>query len=436
MPVAGMSQSPQSQYPPSAVPYAQPPFDRPDGVLADRYNTPAQTQPQGSYNVPYPGNPPVRKAYAPGTQRRKSAGIAPMTVTGTQPPAAQPEATDRTVNENPPSSKADIRVEEQISPDEQPGPRGAVTIPAATAQPGSVKQLNRRINFPRDNADDMDVFRLQIFLDYHGYSPGEIDGQWGYNTERALYVYQQNNGLEPTGQLDDRVIARLDGFSDGYLVEYVVSQSDVSGPIGDVPRDYYAMSRMKYLPYESVLEKLAEKMHCQQVLLRKLNPGVNFDNLQPGQLLLAPNVVNGIDETRGKVAVIRVSKHNKWAEAFDSAGRFMFYFPSTLGSQHDPLPLGNYEVTGVNYNPTFMYQPKLFWDDDPSKPSAMLPPGPNSPVGNVWIGTSRKSVGIHGTPNPENISKNTSHGCIRLTNWDAMQLAKRVGPGTKIQFVE
>jgi len=145
----------------------------------------------------------------------------------------------------------------------------------------------------------------------------------------------------------------------------------------------------------------------------------------------------GLTRPRGKVSVIRVSKHNKWTEAFDAQGRFMFYFPSTLGSQYDPLPLGNYEVTGVNMKPEFLYQPKLMWDDDHSKPNAMLPPGPNSPVGIVWIGTSRKSVGIHGTPNPENISKNTSHGCIRLTNWDAIQLAKRVSAGqTKIEFVE
>jgi lipoprotein-anchoring transpeptidase ErfK/SrfK len=114
----------------------------------------------------------------------------------------------------------------------------------------------------------------------------------------------------------------------------------------------------------------------------------------------------------------------------------MFYYPSTLGSVHDPLPLGTYQVTMVNHKPTFLYQPRLFWDVDDSKPTALLPPGPNSPVGIVWIGTSRKSVGIHGTPNPEAISKTTSHGCIRLTNWDALQLAKRVSPGTRLEFVE
>jgi hypothetical protein len=152
--------------------------------------------------------------------------------------------------------------------------------------------------------------------------------------------------------------------------------------------------------------------------------------------LFVPNVISGIDEKRGAVSMVRISKHNKWTEAFDAEGRFMFYYPSTLGSENDPLPLGTYQVTGVNFNPTFMYQPKLFWDANHSDPSAMIPPGPNSPVGRVWIATSRKSLGIHGTPNPENISRNTSHGCIRLANWDALQLAKRVKSGVRLEFVD
>lgn len=330
----------------------------------------------------------------------------------------------------------DLRVEEYIPPDEKPGPRAAVTVPAPNAPPGSVSAVNRKINFPRDPDDDVDILKLQIFLDYHGYSPGEIDGKWGYNTGRALYVYQMNNGLLPTGQLDDRMLARLEQFPDGYLVEYTLTAEDVKGPFYTIPRDYHQMAKLKWLPYESLTEKIAEKFHCSQGLLRKLNPGMDLDQVQAGDRILAPNVLNGIDEKRGEVGLIRVSKHNKWTMAFDAQGRFMFYYPSTLGSEYDPLPLGNFQVTSVIFYPPFKYQPKLFWDADPNEPEALLPPGPNSPVGKVWIGTSRKSVGIHGTPNPENISRNTSHGCIRLTNWDAEQLAKRVKPGTKIEFVE
>jgi lipoprotein-anchoring transpeptidase ErfK/SrfK len=327
------------------------------------------------------------------------------------------------------------RVEEEISPSEQPGRRSASTVPAPNAG-GNAAALQRPINFPRDKGDDLDVLKLQIFLDYHGYSVGEIDGKWGYNTGRAVYIYQRNSSMALTGQLDDGMLQRLEGFGDAYLVAWTLKPEDVKGPFGYVPRDFYEQSRQKYLPYESLREKLAEKFHCSQSLLQKLNPGVDINSLGVGNQILAPNVVNGVDEKRGQVSTVRISKHNKWAEAFDSGGRFMFYYPSTLGSENDPLPIGVYEVTGVNANPTFNFQPKLFWDWDKSKPSAMLPPGPNSPVGNIWIGTSRKSVGIHGTPNPENISRNTSHGCIRLTNWDANQLAKRVKGGTRLDFVE
>jgi len=63
-----------------------------------------------------------------------------------------------------------------------------------------------------------------------------------------------------------------------------------------------------------------------------------------------------------------------------------------------------------------------------------LPPGPNNPVGVVWIDLTAPSYGIHGTPEPQNISKSESHGCIRLTNWDAVDLATMVHPGTVVKF--
>lgn len=345
-----------------------------------------------------------------------------------QPEDPYPDAQGQTVDPRTP-----VRYEDTISPNEMPGPMAAAVVAAPNAR-GSVAG-GRRINFPRDRGDDVDVLKLQIFLDYHGYSVGEVDGRWGYNTERALSVYQRNNGLDASGQLDDAILSRLDSFSDSYLVMHTLTADDVKGPFGYVPRDYYQMAKLKFLPYESLLEKLAEKFHASPTLMKKLNPGMDLNQVRAGDVLLVPNVIDGIDEKRGKVAVVRVSKANKWIEAFDSAGNFMFYYPSTLGSEHDPLPIGTYQVTSVSYNPPFKLKPYLFWDHDPNEPEALLPPGPNSPVGLVWIGTSRRSVGIHGTPNPENISKNTSHGCIRLTNWDALQLAKRVSPGVRLEFV-
>lgn len=393
------------------------------------------------YNTLQSGSPQVSQPERPSLGARVTGWFSrkPSTRVSAPPPAAVDSSLDPSAaNGNLPSKNAQIKREEYIDPNERPGPYAAVPVPVGGGSSlFGFNRSERRINFPRDRADDLDVLKLQVFLDYHGYSVGEIEGQWDYNTERALYVYQRNNGMQPTGQLDDRILARINAFSEGYLVDYTITSSDLAGPFHAIPREYYAQAKMSYLPYESAIEALGEKFHCSQVMLRKLNPGVDFERLQPGQKIYAPNVVGGIDDSRTGVAVIRVSKANKWIETFDGSGRFVFYYPSTLGSQYDPLPLGNYSVTGVIEKPPFKYQPKLFWDANPNDPEAMIPPGPNSPVGPIWIATSASQghLGIHGTPNPENISKNTSHGCIRLTNWDAKQLAARVHEGTKIEFV-
>ncbi|MGI8905840.1 MAG: L,D-transpeptidase family protein [Candidatus Sumerlaeaceae bacterium] len=325
-----------------------------------------------------------------------------------------------------------VRYEQYIPPTERPGRAAARTVAARSA---GISGLTRPVNFPRDAGDDVDVLKLQIFLDYHGYSVGEIDGQWGYNTERALFVYQKNNGMPATGQLDDRMMQRLNSFTDGYLLEYTLGPEDVKGPFYQIPRTYPEQEKMKFLPYETQIEALGEKFHCSQSLLRKLNPGVDFENVRAGQTIYGLNTIEGIDDKRGNVAKIRISKSNKWIEAFDSEGRFMFYYPSTLGSEHDDLKTGAYKVADKPiYNPPFTYKPNLMWDDEVGR-ECHIPPGPNSPVGVVWIMTSKSSVGIHGTPNPENISKNFSHGCIRTCNWDAKQLAKRVDAGTPIEVI-
>jgi lipoprotein-anchoring transpeptidase ErfK/SrfK len=315
-------------------------------------------------------------------------------------------------------------------------PQGAAQSPARAVSAGSLGATGFNINFPSEAGDDVDVLRLQVFLDYNGFSPGEIDGKWGYNTERALFVYQKLNGMSPTGQLDSKILARLDAFKDGYLLEYTLKGDDVKDRVGTIPRTYPEQSKLSWLPYESRAEALAEKFHMSQSLLRKLNPGVDLERVQPGQKLMALNVLDGIDTKRGKVALVRISKYNKWLMAYDDGGNLMFYYPCTLGSEKDPLPVGKtYAITTPVKNPPFKYKPENMWDDELGR-EYDIPPGPNSPVGNVWIGTTRKSVGIHGTPNPENISKNNSHGCIRLANWDANQLSARVGPGVTLEFVQ
>ncbi len=241
------------------------------------------TQPS-SYTTPYgvtagstPGMSATRTAsgWNPfrGRPQQQQPAIAPSIIPVDPPPShtlasVAPPAAGLDYVQSP--HEPDVVYIQQIAPDERPRQGAAYTVPAETAAPGSVSALNRQINFPRDAGDDVDVLKLQVFLDYHGYSPGEIDGRWGYNTERALYVYQKNNGMATTGQLDERMLSRLNSFRDGYLVEYVVTKEDATGGKNGyktIPRDYYQQSRLNWLPYESAAEALGEKFHCSLTLM-------------------------------------------------------------------------------------------------------------------------------------------------------------------------
>jgi lipoprotein-anchoring transpeptidase ErfK/SrfK len=133
---------------------------------------------------------------------------------------------------------------------------------------------------------------------------------------------------------------------------------------------------------------------------------------------------------------VRVSKSASALAVTDASGKVIMHAPVTSGSEHDPLPIGNWTVTAVARNPTFNYNPDLFWDADPNHAKAKLPAGPNNPVGVVWIDINKPHYGIHGTPEPGTVGHTESHGCVRLTNWDALKLAAMVGKGTKVEFVE
>jgi lipoprotein-anchoring transpeptidase ErfK/SrfK len=132
--------------------------------------------------------------------------------------------------------------------------------------------------------------------------------------------------------------------------------------------------------------------------------------------------------------VITVAKANKSLTVTDPEGKIVFYAPVTTGSEHDPLPIGEWKVNGVQMRPTFHYNPALFWDADPSHSKAPIPAGPNNPVGVVWIDISKDHYGLHGTPEPATVGRTESHGCVRLTNWDALKLAAMVKPGTRVVF--
>ena len=277
------------------------------------------------------------------------------------------------------------------------------------------------------------VLRAQILLDRAGFSPGEIDAAQGPNFRAALRGFQKTHELPETGELESDTWRVLNQDSTPALTEYIISADDVAGPFQQIPQDMMQKAKLDSLTYESPLELLAEKLHANPRLLSQLNPGKAFD--RAGEHIIVPNVESHLDSSR-KAASVMVRKSDMTVSALDESGQIIAQFPATAGSEHDPLPIGKWKINGVSRNPVFQYNPKLFWDANAAQSKAKIAPGANNPVGLVWIDLSKPHYGIHGTPDPSTVGHAQSHGCIRLTNWDAVRLAGLVSPGTPVHIVE
>lgn len=283
------------------------------------------------------------------------------------------------------------------------------------------------------------VLKSQILLDRANYSVGPIDGRWGKNSEIAVYWFQQQNGLEPTGDIDEptfRAIVRAAG-GPTTLLQHKVTEEDVRGPFVTIPENVYEQAKLDCMCYESVAEKFAERFHTTIETLELLNPDVRLADVQAGQTILAPNVRPPAPENAPKnIARIAISIKGNYFHGHDANENIVFHAPTTLGSKYDPSPTETLKVVKTAFDPHFKYQPKLFAEVPDDEPEADLQPGPNSPVGRVWMALSKPHYGIHGTSTPETIGYATSHGCVRLTNWDAMDVARRTAEGTRVQFVD
>jgi len=223
------------------------------------------------------------------------------------------------------------------------------------------------------------------------------------------------------------------------LATYTITEQDAAGPFSEaIPEDMTERAKLPGLYYTSVLEQLGEKFHSSPALLQSLNPGARF---QAGEQLKVPNVLDSSEgalpqgrAAGNRAARVVVTKKTSALTVFDRAGRVLFYAPVTSGSEHDPLPLGRWVVTAVLRNPTYSYNPDLFWNSDPKNTKAKIAAGPNNPVGTVWIDIDKPHYGIHGSPAPGRIGQTESHGCVRLTNWDAEKVADLVRKGTEVLF--
>lgn len=304
-------------------------------------------------------------------------------------------------------------------------------IPAAVVARPPLEQQQPAPASPAAPAQKPTGLDVQVQLDRAGFSPGVIDGKPGMNTKKALAAFQEAHDLPVTGNLDAATWESLAAAGSGpTLGEYAITQEDADGPFVPIPEDMMEKSKLERLGYTSVLELLSERFHATPDFLKQLNPQARF---AAGERIRVPNVRSGpVAAEAGDVRVV-VSKSNSTLTV-DRGGDVLFFAPVTSGSEHDPLPVGDWKVTGVAKDPTFNYNPDLFWDADPAHAKAKIPAGPNNPVGLVWIDISKEHYGLHGTPEPRTIGRSESHGCVRLTNWDALTLASLVKPGTPVLF--
>jgi lipoprotein-anchoring transpeptidase ErfK/SrfK len=276
------------------------------------------------------------------------------------------------------------------------------------------------------------VVRAQILLDRAHFSCGQIDGEFGSNLEKTVAAYQNDRNLPTTGSVDSATWASLNADQTPLLISYTIAPDDEKGPfVQNIPTDLMQQAELPSLGYSSPLQELSERVHSSPQLLQALNPGADFS--QEGQQLTLPN---DITPPSGEAAKVVVSKSESSVRAYDADGKLLAFYVATIGSEHDPLPIGDWKIVGIAHDPAFHYNAKLFWDAKNPNDKAVIQPGPNNPVGLVWMDLSKEHYGIHGTPDPSLVGHAFSHGCIRLTNWDALELAGMVKPGTPVILQE
>lgn len=332
-----------------------------------------------------------------------------------------------TARENPSGSALPQPVER--APLGEPAPLGT---PPASQQPPSDTLRNPSVAPTMALSAREKVAALQILLDRAGASPGVIDGRFGSNVDKAIIAYREITGknLRSTDEaLIEQGLAETGGDP---FMNYEITPTDAAGPfVASIPSDYGEKAQLEHMSYTSVVEMLGERFHMDESYLRALNPEANFN--RPGTIIRVANIKR---TKKPPVKRIVADKANKQVRAYDENGKLVLIYPSTIGSSDTPSPSGVHAVTRVALNPNYTYNPKLNFKQGNNEKILTIPPGPNGPVGSVWIALDKPTYGIHGTPDPSKIGKTESHGCVRLTNWDAQELAKLVSPGVMVEFLD
>jgi lipoprotein-anchoring transpeptidase ErfK/SrfK len=273
------------------------------------------------------------------------------------------------------------------------------------------------------------IIKLQVILDRAAASPGAIDGFGGDNLRKALMAFEIMSGLEADGIPDEELLSLLD-TSHQAIGTYVIVEEDAAAVTGPVSEDFAQMAELEFVGYADIAEAVAERFHMDIDLLRLLNPGAAF---RVGEEVLVADI--GAPEPEGPVTLIEVDKTLGQLRAYGEDGTLLAAYPVSIGSKENPSPSGTRTIGAVAPMPTYTYNPDVNFQQGANTEVLSIAPGPNGPVGSMWIDLSEPHFGIHGTPEPSLIDKTPSHGCVRLTNWDAWELSRMVSEGVPVKFL-
>lgn len=314
-------------------------------------------------------------------------------------------------------------------------PEKALSSARAPLSPETINAARFARVSEASKAIDPVVLKAEILLDRNHAPPGVIDGRWGSNFAKAISTFETVRGLPIDGKLTRRVWDELSAEGAApVLGTYTITPQDVVGPFyPDLSPDYAEQAKMPDLGYRSPEEMFGERFHMDKRFLKALNPGVDM-GIAGNRIVVAE--VDGALPIASQIARIDVDKARGQVQAYDADGNLIVAYPATIGSDELPSPSGSWAVRGIAPHPTYTYDPKKNFQQGKNTQKLILPPGPNNPVGAAFIALTKPTYGIHGTPDPSKIDKTHSHGCVRLTNWNAQELASLVRPGIPVNFID
>jgi len=280
-----------------------------------------------------------------------------------------------------------------------------------------------------------EIVKAQILLDRANLSPGEIDGKYSARLEEGISAFAEAHGLPAdAGWGRSFWLSLTSNVTGPVLVDYALTKEDLKGPFVQLPAKIEDMQPFKMLGFANAREALAEKFHLSEELLAALNPGASFSDV--GEKIAVPNVlVPGVSgERKATAARIEIDKDRQTVKVYSAKNDLIAFFPASVGSDDKPSPSGTLKVTLIESDPSYHYNPKYQFKEVEKQRPFDLGPGPNNPLGTIWIALSKPSYGIHGTPEPSQVGRAASHGCVRLTNWDVQRLAGMLSKGVPVNF--